>query len=172
MQTLKPYEVRPCRESDLPTVLEIFNDAIVTTTASWAYSPVELEQVQSAYRSKLERGYPYLVAASADEVLGYASLGPFRERDGYRFTVENSVYVHRSARGQGIARALMDQLISLAADRGYHSIVAAMSADNLASKTLHESIGFEYRGVLPELGFKFDRWLDLAIYQLMLDSGA
>lgn len=163
-------KLRNCVESDLPAVLEILNDAIVNSTAAWAYEPLTLEDVTQTFHTKCEAGYPYIVAVDdAEQLLGYASLGSFRERDGYRFTVENSVYVHKDARGRGIARTLMHRLIELARQKGYHTIIAAIGGDNAPSKKLHLSLGFEFRGVLPELGYKFDRWLDLELYQLMLE---
>lgn len=162
--------LRDCQESDLPAILEILNDAITNSTAAWAYAPQTLDALIAAYHAKRAAGYPYIVAVDGESLLGYASLGSFRERDGYRFTVENSVYVHTDARGRGVARTLMIELIRLAEQNGYRTIIAAIGSENEPSRRLHQSLGFEFRGVLPELGYKFDRWLDLELYQLMLNS--
>lgn len=116
-------------------------------------------------------GYPVLVAQSdSGEVLGYATFGEWRAFDGYRHTVEHSVYVLSNQRGGGIGRALMIQLIERAKDLGKHVMVAGIEAGNTASIRLHEKLGFENVGLLSEVGTKFGNWLDLAFMQIKLDD--
>ncbi len=104
-------------------------------------------------------------------VLGYASFGPWRAFDGFRHTVEHSVYVHPDRHGQGIGKALMQALIERAKALNKHVMVAAIEAGNTASIGLHQQLGFEQTGLMPQVGTKFGRWLDLAFLQLHLDDG-
>ena len=101
-------------------------------------------------------------------VVGFASLSPYKERAAYRTTVENSVYVSRDHGGLGIGRALMEHLIDVARTSGFHSIIARIEASSEPSRALHRSCGFELLGVEREVGRKFNRWLDVAVLQLML----
>ncbi len=114
-----------------------------------------------------------MVAVSDDDkVLGYASFGDWRAWDGYRHTVEHSVYVRSDQRGAGIGKALMEALIGRARDIGKHVMVAGIEAGNTGSIRLHEKLGFEQAGLLRQVGTKFGRWLDLAFLQLTLDKRA
>jgi phosphinothricin acetyltransferase len=116
-------------------------------------------------------GYPVLVAVDAQgAVLGYASFGDWRAFDGYRHTVEHSVYVRGDQRGKGIGRALMQALIGRARSIGKHVMVAGIEANNAGSIKLHDALGFEHVGHLKEVGMKFGAWLDLAFMQLKLDE--
>lgn len=118
-------------------------------------------------------GYPVLVATDADgSVLGYASFGDWRAWNGYRHTVENSVYVRADMRGNGIGKALMLDLIDRARAIGKHVMVAGIEARNEGSIRLHEKLGFETAGLLKQVGTKFGTWLDLAFLQLTLDQRA
>jgi len=124
-------------------------------------------------RERQRLGYPVLVAVDGlDHAHGYASFGDFRAFDGYRHTIEHSVYVHQSARRSGIASALMAALIARARALGKHVMVGAIEAGNEASIALHLKMGFEHCGNMKEVGTKFDRWLDLALLQLKLDDQA
>lgn len=161
--------IRDCQESDLPEILAIFNDAILHTTAAWTYEPVSLDFVADVFRTKRDDGFPYLVSISETGiVLGYASVGPFRDAEACAQTVENSVYVAKEARGRGVAKQLMQRLIAETRKAGFRSIIAAIGGDNEASIKLHRQLGFEFCGSLPEMGYKFDQWLTLELYQLML----
>lgn len=162
--------VRPATEDDLPGILAIHNDAIRNTTAIWIDAPVELEDRRIWLREHRRRGFPVLVAADAGDVLGIASYGDFNPRDGYRYTVENSIYVRADLRGRGLGTLMMPPLIAEARKAGKHTMIAAIEAGNDASIRLHARFGFRKAAHLPEVGRKFDRWLDLVLMQLMLDS--
>lgn len=112
----------------------------------------------------------YVATDEADRVIGYASYGYWRAWDGYRYTVEHSVYVHKAMGGKGIGRLLMERLIKTAQEQGMHVMVAAIESGNLASILLHEKLGFTHNGKMTEVGCKFGRWLDLTFLQLKLDS--
>lgn len=161
-------EIRDAVETDLPGILAIYNDAVAHTTAIWNETLVDLANRHAWWQGRRAQGYPVLVATSGGEVLGYASFGDWRAFDGYRHTVENSVYVAPGARGQGVGCALMVPLIDRARALGKHVMVAGIEAGNGASIRLHEGLGFVRVGLMPEVGIKFDRWLDLAFLQLTL----
>ena len=161
--------VRAATAADLPAILAIYNQAVVHSTASWAYEPDTLAD-RAAWLTEHEREYLPVVVAEAPDgaIAGWGSLSHFRARIGYRFTVENSVYVAPAARGQGVGRQLLTALIEAARQRGSHVIVAGMDATNHASARLHAALGFESVGLLPQVGYKFDRWLDLLFMQYTL----
>jgi len=158
-------------EAHLPGILAIYNDAVAHTTAIWNEVLVDLENRRSWWQARIGQGYPVLVAVEGEEVLGYASFGDWRAFDGYKYTVEHSVYVAEAARGRGIGFQLMEVLIERARALNKHVLVAGIEAGNEASIRLHERLGFERVGLMPEVGTKFGRWLDLAFMQLILTPG-
>lgn len=172
------YLIRDANEDDLPGILEIFNDAILNTTANWSYDTVDIEDRRAWMRSLKAKSMPIIVAvaatggdnagasAAAPSVLGYACYGPFRERHGYRFTVETTIYTHHSARGGGIGSSLMTKLIDRAKNGGVHTLIAVVADENEGSVRFHERFGFVVSARMPELGYKFGRWLDLVYLQL------
>ncbi len=163
--------IRDAEDHDLPAIAAIYNDAVRQTTAIWNDSPVDVENRRQWRADRQRLGYPVLVAVDpADAVIGYASFGDWRAFDGYRHTVEHSVYVHSDQRGGGLGGALLQGLIERARAMGKHVMVAGIEAGNTASIRLHERLGFEHVGLLPQVGTKFGRWLDLAFLQLRLDD--
>jgi L-amino acid N-acyltransferase len=161
--------VRTATHADLPAILEIYNDAVLNTTASYDYDPSTLAQRTEWFDEKQAKGYPVFVAEDdSGRVVGWSALGPFRGRYGYRFTVENSVYVTADQRGKGIGRQLMERLIETARAQGYHAIIAGIDTEGEASIRLHASLGFVEVGRMREVGYKFDRWLDVVFMELLL----
>ena len=160
--------VRDATESDLPRILEILNDAIANTTAVWSWTPLDLANRQAWLAARRQRGFPVLVATDESGVLGYASYGPFRDWDGYAQTVEHSVYVDSAARGRGLGRGLLQALIIRAQEAGLHVMIGGIDASNTVSIRLHESLGFTETARMPQVGRKFDRWLDLVFLQKQL----
>ncbi|MGE0360618.1 MAG: N-acetyltransferase family protein [Vicinamibacterales bacterium] len=161
--------VRDALESDLPAILAIYNDVLLTSTAIYMDEATTLEERRAWWQNRVAAGYPVLVAADASGVTGFASFGDFRSRPGYRFTVEHSVYVRADRRGHGIGRALMRPLLDRATAMGKHVVVAGVDADNGGSLRFHERLGFERVAHFKEVGFKFGRWLDLVFLQRRLD---
>ncbi|PRD16505.1 GNAT family N-acetyltransferase [Pantoea coffeiphila] len=158
-------------ESDAAVITEIYNDAVQNTTAIWNEKTVDIGNRIQWIRDRQAAGFPVLVAVSeAGETIGYASYGDWRPWDGYRHTVEHSVYVHKDARGHGAGLALMSALIEHARKHGKHVMVAGIESGNRASIALHEKLGFKQSGQLHEVGMKFGRWLDLTFMQLKLDT--
>ena len=160
--------IREGNEKDLKDILEIYNDAILNTTAIYAYKIQTLEDRKQWYEKKKQDGYPVFVFEENDKVIGFATFGPFREWPAYKYTIEHSIYVHKDYRNQGIATKLMKEIIKIADKREYATLVAGIDAANEGSIKMHEKIGFKYSGTVTKAGFKFGKWLDLAFYQLNL----
>ena len=160
--------IRDVTEADLPAITDIRNDAILTTTALWTYYPSDVANRAAFLKDQRAKDYAFLAAIEGETVLGYASFGDFRPHDGYRLTVEHSVYVHKDHHRKGVARALMLPLMERARDIGKHVMIGALDATNAASIALHEKLGFTITGRLPEVGYKFDRFLDLVFVQKVL----
>ena len=152
-------------------ILDILNDAIVNSTALYDYAPRAPESMVSWFRGKADGRYPVIGAESEEgELLGFASYGTFRAWPAYKYTVENGIYIQRDHRGQGLGRILMNALIERARAQDYHLIVAGIDAANAPSVSLHQSLGFTHAGTIRHAGFKFGRWLDLAFYELRLET--
>ena len=165
-------EVRDATLDDLPGILEIFNAAIVNTTAVWRDAPEDLATRRRWFEARVSRQFPVLVAAEDEQVLGFGSYGDFRMFDGYRHTVEHSVYVRGDRRRAGLGRALLQALIEHARAHCMHAMIGGIEASNHASLALHAALGFREVARMPEVGCKFGRWLDLVFVQLLLDSRA
>ena len=161
-------EIRNAKEADMPQVLEIYNHAILTTTAVYDYVPHTLEMRMQWFKTKQEQGFPVFVAVENNEVIGFSSIGPFRAWAAYKYTVENAVYVKPNQQGKGIGKLLMQPLIDAAKELGLHTIVAGIDADNEISLKLHRHFGFEEVAHFKQVGWKFDKWLDLKFMQLIL----
>ena len=162
--------VRDAKVTDLPAICDIFNQVIRDSTATFAPDPVDLADRTVWLDGRQGRGFPVRVA-EADGLAGFASYGPFRSGGGYRHTVEHSVHVRSDRRGQGVGSALLAALIARARAAGCHAMVGALDAGNVASLRLHEGFGFCHVGLMPQVGAKFGRWLDLVLVQLVLDTG-
>lgn len=161
--------IRDAAEADLPALRDIFNDAVLNTTAIWMDDVVDLANRQAWFAARAQQGYPILVAENAaGEVVGYASFGDWRPFDGFCHTVEHSVYIRADQRGNGLGPLLMAALIERAKACGKHVMVAAIESGNAASIRLHERLGFITTGQMPQVGRKFGRWLDLTFMQLIL----
>lgn len=162
--------IRNALESDALGIMEIYNDAVIHTTAIWNDTVVDVDNRVTWIRDRQRQGYPVLVAVDESKaVQGYASFGDWRAFDGYRHTVEHSIYVRQNARRAGVATALLAELIERARALNKHVMIGAIEAGNTASISLHRRMGFEPCGHISEVGAKFGRWLDLAFVQLRLD---
>ena len=159
--------------NDLPAILDIYNDAVLHTTASWDYEPATLEQRTQWLEQHQQQGFPVLVARGVtNQVLGWGALSKFREKIGYQFTVEHSVYVAAGWRGQGIGRDIVQALINEASLMGKHVIIGGVEKSNEASLRLHHALGFEQVAQFKQVGYKFDRWLDIIFLQKILADQA
>ena len=160
--------VRHATENDVPAMLEIYNEIILNTTAVWHNEPHTLQMRQEWFALKQEQGYPVFVAEQNSVLTGFSTIGPFRPWVGYRFTVENSVYVSAEKRGQGIAKLLIPPIIEAARQLKLHAIVAGIEATNEASIALHNKFGFIEVAHFKDVGFKFNRWMDLKFLELIV----
>lgn len=162
--------IRPAHSNDAPAITEIYNHAIVNTTATF---DTEVKSVEDRLHWLSEHGdrYPIIIAELDGKIVGWGSLSRYGERPGWRFTVENGIYVSPDAQGIGVGRKILEELIVLARELGYHAIVAQIVSGNDASVALHEKCGFERVGVLKEIGHKFGRWLDLILMEKLVKDG-
>jgi phosphinothricin acetyltransferase len=160
--------IRPAADADLPAILAIYNDAVLTTTATYDTQPESPDARAAWLRERRAQHMPVLVADIRGEVVGFAALAPHSAKPGYARTLANSVYVAPGARGEGVGTALLAALVRRAREIGAHVILASIDAENLASIALHRNAGFRKVAHLHEVGWKFGRWLDVVTMQLIL----
>ncbi len=163
--------IRDATIDDVPTITDLFNALISTTTIAWRDQPASADEMLDWFAHQHENGDPVLVADDHGITVGYTSWTAFRGGDrfpGYRHTVEHTIHVDGNYHGQGIGRSLLTALIEIARQRGLHVMVAGIDADNTASIALHHGLGFAEVARMPETGRKFDRWLDLVLMQRIL----
>ena len=160
--------IRKATDKDLQAMLDIYNDVILHTTAVYDYEPHTPSMRRHWFENKQLQGLPVWVAEEHDEVVGFSSFGPFRAWAAYQYSVENSVYVKSDSRGKGIGKLLLQPLVLSAKERGMHTMIAGIDADNQASLCLHSGFGFVEVAHFREVGYKFGRWLDLKFLQLLL----
>lgn len=160
-------------EQHAQAIVDIFNDAILHSTALYEYRPRTLETMRSWFDAKAQGRFPVLgLVDEGGTLLAFGSFGAFRAFPAFKYTVEHSVYVHPAHRGKGLGKAMLQALIAAARAQQVHAMVGGIDAANAGSIALHEGLGFVHVGTLPQVGFKFGRWLDLAFYQLLLETPA
>jgi L-amino acid N-acyltransferase len=166
-------QLRDADKGDIPEILDIYNEVIANSTAIYAEKPASLDDRLAWFSARHEQNYPILVASDETGILGFSSFGDFRAWPCYLYTVEHSIHVRADRRGRGVGRALLEALIPRASALDKHVIIAGIDADNLSSLNLHERLGFEQVAHFREVGYKFNRWLNLVFMQRFLDaSGA
>ena len=164
--------VRPSVDADLPAITAIYAHAVLHGTGTFELEPPDTAEMARRRDDVLGKGLPWLVAERAGQVLGYAYANHFRPRRAYRFCLEDSVYLHPDAQGQGLARALLAELMTRCEARGARQMLAVIGdAANAGSVGLHAALGFEHTGVLKAAGWKFGRWLDVVLMQRALGDG-
>ena len=164
-------QLRPCTEQQLPEILDIYNEAILYTTALYDYKIRTLDMIHAWYADKQKGNYPVVGAFDENNILlGFSTYGKFRVQPAYKYTVEHSVYVRSDKRGYGTGQILLNEIIKKAEEQDFHVIVGAIDASNIISIKLHEKEGFEFCGLIKQSGYKFGQWLDLAFYQLILKT--
>ena len=158
--------IRPSTEADINAIAEIYSHHVLHGTASFETEPPDASEIARRRNDILSRGLPYVVAEDSGDVIGYAYAGPYRTRPAYRFSVEDSVYIHASRAGRGTGSLLLERLIALSEEAGARQMIAIIGdSANVASVRLHEKFGFRHVGVLRCVGYKFDKWLDTVIMQ-------
>ena len=162
-------KIRTLVAEDLPQIQQIYAHHVLHGTGSWEWEPPSLEEMNARAQSIQEKGLPFLVAEVAGKITGYAYASPYRPRAGYRFTLEDSVYLHPEFSKQGIGLQLLQELLAQSGALGYREMIAVIGdSANLASIRLHERAGFVEVGVFRNIGFKFGRYLDSVYMQAQL----
>ncbi|MGO8696561.1 MAG: N-acetyltransferase family protein [Limisphaerales bacterium] len=163
------YGIRPATESDLVAINDIYNHYVLHSTCTYQE---ELEPLDARRQWFYHHGdqHPVIVAEADSQVVGWGSLSAYHARSAYRFTVEDSIYVHHQQHGHGIGSLLLQELIVRARGAGHRAIIAAIDGEQAASVALHAKFHFEKVGHLQQVGFKCDRWLDVIYMQLSLDG--
>ena len=168
------FSIRDCRAEDIPAIAAIYGHWVAAGLASFELSPPSVDEMAERREAVLAGGFPYIVAEGQDgRVLGYAYATPWRARPAYRFACENSVYVDKDVGRGGLGRALMRALIERCTQKGLRLMVAVIGdSGNAPSIGLHKACGFDMVGVLPAIGWKFDRWVDTVLMTRALGEGA
>jgi phosphinothricin acetyltransferase len=162
-----------CDQAYSGQILDIFNDAILNSTALYEYKPRTLATMTTWFENKTRGNFPVIgLVTDHGELIGFGSYGTFRAFPGYKYTVEHSVYVAANHRGRGAGKILLQEIIRHARKQNYHVLVGVIDAQNSASIKLHKGLGFQHAGTIKQGGFKFGRWLDVDFYQLTLETPA
>jgi phosphinothricin acetyltransferase len=152
-------------------ILAIFNDAILTSTALYDYKSRNMDDMKSWFEVKNQNSYPVIgIVDEMEKLLAFGSYGQFRTWQAYKYSIEHSLYVEKSHRGKGLGKIILSELIQAARKQQYHCMVAGIDSTNIASIKLHKQYNFEHCGTIKQVGFKFNSWLNLDFYQLLLDS--
>jgi phosphinothricin acetyltransferase len=161
--------IREYQKSDTKAIVDIINYNIVNSTALYDYSIRSITQQETIFESKIQAGFPIIVAENNGNVVGFGMYAEFRFREAYKFTVEHSVYINHKYQGLGIGKLLIKELIRLAKQQGLHTMIGVIDAENQNSINFHHQFGFKTVGIIKESGFKFNRWLDSVLVQLILE---
>jgi L-amino acid N-acyltransferase len=163
-----PVRLRFAEHRDAEQILTIYNHEVLTSTVTFDIVPRTIDE-QHTWIAEHAGGHPAIVAIDDDgRVVGFGSLSPYRPRPAYAPTAEDSVYVHAEARGAGVGRAILGELVRLAELHGFHSVIARIVGGHAASIALHGRCGFQEVGVEREVGRKLNQWLDVVLMQRML----
>ena len=160
--------IRPAVLADVPAILDIYNWAILNTTATNDYEPHTLAQRTEWFTAHQRDQYPVWVAEAEGRVAGWSSLSRYKERIGYRFTAEDSIYIAPAFHGPGLGKRLIPPLLEAARAMSLHAIVAGIDSENEASLRLHARFGFEQVAHFRQVGYKFGRWLDVVYLELLI----
>lgn len=161
--------LRDATYADLPALNDIYNDAVLNTSATYDEVPQTLQERLRWYEEHLENGFPIVVVTdSRNGLLGWGSLSAFHPKPGYRNTVENSIYISERAKGKGFGKAILRRLIECAKEKGYHAMIALIDSENAVSLHMHEKAGFKEVGRLKEVGWKHGAWRDVVYMELIL----
>lgn len=170
--TPDPLTLRPSRPDDLPAVQAIYAHAVTRGTGTFELEPPDLGEMERRREAVLAAGWPWLVAERGGQVLGYAYAAPFRPRPAYRYCLEDSIYLAEAARGQGIGRLLLAELVARCEALGARQMLAVIGdSSNAGSIGVHRTLDFEHVGLLKAAGWKFGRWLDVVLMQRALGTG-
>ena len=163
--------IRPVMAEDITAIANIYSYYVLNTTATLEETPPTVNEMHARWRAITDKNMPFLVAAGNKGILGYAYAGPYRPRSGYRYSLEESVYVATEAQGQGVGVKLLASVIEQVRKQDYRQVLAVICGEaNQASIRLHEKLGFVRSGVLTKVGFKFGQWIDTVLMQKSLSG--
>lgn len=160
--------IRDTEIKDLPSILKIVNFEIEHSTSIYDYQKKTLQDQTKWFEQKKSKKMPVITAEKNGIVIGYGTYGIFRPWDGYQYSVEHTIYMDRKSRGEGTGKKIMSELILLAREKGFHTMIAGIDANNVKSIKFHTNFGFKEVGRFNQIGFKFEKWLDLLFMQLLL----
>lgn len=164
--------IRDAETADMAAVAAIYEPYVETSISTFEQVAPDTTEMSNRFAGLQAKGLPFLIAQRGGQVVGYAYASLYRTRWGYRYTVEDSVYVDKSYLGHGIGRRLLSTLIDRAAALGFRQMIAVIGdSENVASIALHSQLGFKVIGALPATGRKFDRWIDTVLMQRPLGDG-
>lgn len=166
------FRLRDATPADLPTITEIYRDSVLNGVASYEITPPDQNEMTGRFEGITEKGYPYIAAENENgTLLGYAYASAFRTRPAYRWLVEDSIYLAPEARGKGVGKALLKELLARCEALGFRQMVAVIGGASPASVALHRGLGFELTGTMKGTGFKHGKWLDTVLMQIALGDG-
>lgn len=161
------WQVRTAQPADIAAIGEIYNHYVVNATCTFATEP-EGPDYWQAWQAARSDVYPAVVVEDQGHVIGWGTLSRWNSRCAYRFSAEDSVYIHPGHHRRGVGRAILSALVARARSAGHRNVIAQIADHQPASEALHAQFGFRKAGVLEGVGYKFDRWIDVAIWQLRL----
>lgn len=159
--------IRPLEEKDIPEILDIYNWYIENTVITFEEEKLSLDEFSDRVHGII-KNYPFIVLEEDNKVVGYAYLDVFNPRVAYRYTADVSIYLDHETRGKGYGSMLMEEIISIAKEKGYVNLMSLITEGNTASEKIHEKFGFKREALCPQLGYKFNTWLGVSYYQLQL----
>ena len=159
--------IRPYKTDDTQAILAIINHNILHSTSLYDYNIRSYEQQKTILEEKINKNFPVIVAELDGIVVGFGMYSEFRFREAYQFTVEHSVYVSEDFQSKGVGKQLLQELINLARKQKIHTMIGVIDSENQGSVVFHEKFGFKTLGIIKESGYKFDRWLDSVLMQLL-----
>lgn len=164
-------DIRPVTPADVTAIADIYNHFVLHSTCTFATEP-EGDDYWRNWLTAHVGAHPAIVAVENARIIGWGTLSKWNNRCAYRFSVEDSVYIHKDSHRRGVGRSILTELIALAKMHDHLNIVAQIAADQMPSEKLHARLGFRKVGVLEKIGYKFDRWIDVSLWQLRLDGAA
>lgn len=162
--------IRPVEDADVPSIVDIYNYYISTTTFTFEETPLTVEEMRRRVEGVKAQQMPWLCAEVGGHLAGYAYASRWRERSAYRFTAETTIYLEQAFTGRGSGKVLYKALLEQLRAAGLHALIAVISLPNPNSVMLHEALGYRKVGHLAEVGFKFSRWIDVGYWQLIITS--
>ena len=163
-------KIRDARPSDAKAISDIYNHYVVNTIVTFEEQPVTVTDMEARIKLVLDKQQPWLVSESDGIITGYAYAGEWKSRCSYRFSLESTIYLQVGQYGRGLGSTLYGELLSRVKSKNYHALIGGIALPNEASVALHEKLGFRKIGQFIEVGYKFDRWIDVGYWELIFSK--